>query len=67
MGLATKLDTLGFKSLDQAGRVEFLTLPGAHMKFSRVDFKGLIDKYLAGPSVNLNFRASDQYSRPIEP
>jgi palmitoyl-protein thioesterase len=47
--LQTKLyteDWIGLKTLDEAGRVKFVSVPGGHLRISRSDMKKYIVPYL---------------------
>ena len=39
-------DWIGLKTLDEAGKVDFLSCPGDHLQFSDEFFKEIVTKYL---------------------
>ena len=38
-------DWIGLKTLDEAGKLDFLTSPGGHLKFTNKFFFDVVDKY----------------------
>ena len=38
-------DWIGLKTLDEAGKLDFLTSPGGHLQFTHEFFFDVVDKY----------------------
>ena len=39
-------DWIGLRTLDESGKLEFLTSPGGHLQFTNQFFFNIVDKYL---------------------
>ena len=43
-------DTIGLRTLDERGDVEFITCEGAHMEMSELCWQSVLDPYVGGHS-----------------